>query len=102
MVVYIVYLLSFLFPQEEVILETLGLAHQYGFVDLEASISDYLRQVLQIRNVCMIYDASRLYQLQFLTKVCCSFMDKNAQEIIHHESFLQLSPVSYFPSSLKL
>ena len=80
--------------QEEIILETLGLAHQYGFVDLEASISDYLRQILQIRNVCMIYDAARLYQLQFLTRVCSSFMDKNAQEIIHHESFLQLSPVS--------
>lgn len=78
--------------KEEVILETLGLAHQYGFVDLEASISDYLRQILQIRNVCMIYDAARLYQLQFLTRVCFSFMDKNAQAIIHDESFLQLSP----------
>ncbi|XP_026286758.1 BTB/POZ domain-containing protein 9 [Frankliniella occidentalis] len=84
--------MSLAHQKEEVILETLGLAHQYGFVDLEASISDYLRQVLQILNVCMIYDAARLYQLPGLTKVCCSFMDKNAQEIIHHESFLQLSP----------
>ncbi|XP_034247809.1 BTB/POZ domain-containing protein 9 [Thrips palmi] len=78
--------------KEEVILETLGLAHQYGFVDLESSIADYLRQILQIRNVCMIYDAARLYELQFLIRVCCSFMDKNAQEIIKHESFLHLSP----------
>nr|CAD7585955.1 unnamed protein product [Timema genevievae] len=78
--------------KEDVILDVLGLAHQYGFVDLEASISDYLRDILQIRNVCIIYDAARLYQLQFLTKVCCTFMDRHALEIIHHDSFLQLSP----------
>ncbi|KAJ4451557.1 BTB/POZ domain-containing protein 9 [Periplaneta americana] len=77
--------------KEDVILDILGLAHQYGFVDLEASISDYLREILQIRNVCIIFDAARLYQLQFLTRVCCSFMDRYALDIIHHETFLQLS-----------
>ncbi|KAJ9578309.1 hypothetical protein L9F63_005475, partial [Diploptera punctata] len=77
--------------KEDIILDILGLAHQYGFVDLEASISDYLREILQIRNVCIIFDAARLYQLQFLTRVCCSFMDRHALDIIHHETFLQLS-----------
>jgi BTB/POZ domain-containing protein 9 len=84
----------FLFPQQEdVILDILGLSHQYGFVDLEASISDYLREILQIRNVCIIFDAARVYQLQFLTQVCSSFMDRHALDIIHHETFLQLSAV---------
>ncbi|KAK7862456.1 hypothetical protein R5R35_001170 [Gryllus longicercus] len=78
--------------KEEVVLDTLGLAHQYGFVDLEASISDYLREALSVRNVCMVFDAARLYQLQFLTRVCLSFMERHALEVIHHESFLQLSP----------
>jgi len=79
--------------QEEVILDILGLAQQYGFVDLEVSISDYLQEILQIRNVCIIFDAARLYQLQFLTQVCSSFMDQHALDIIHHETFLQLSAV---------
>lgn len=77
--------------KEEVILDILGLAQQYGFVDLEVSISDYLQEILQIRNVCIIFDAARLYQLQFLTQVCSSFMDQHALDIIHHETFLQLS-----------
>ena len=79
--------------QEDVILDILGLAQQYGFVDLEVSISDYLQEILQIRNVCIIFDAARLYQLQFLTQVCSSFMDQHALDIIHHETFLQLSAV---------
>lgn len=51
------------------ILDILGLAHQYGFLELEVAISDYLKEILNIRNVCLIFDAARLYQLEFLTKV---------------------------------
>ena len=47
---------------DEVILEILGLAHQYGFLDLETAISDYLKAILNIRNVCLIYDTASLYQ----------------------------------------
>lgn len=78
--------------REEVILDILGLAHQYGFLDLETAVSDYLREILNIKNVCLIFDAARLYQLEFLTKVCHEYMDKHALEVIQHESFLQLSP----------
>ncbi|KAF7996778.1 hypothetical protein HCN44_002424 [Aphidius gifuensis] len=77
--------------REETILDILGLAHQYGFVDLEMSISDYLKEILSIKNVCLIFDATRLYQLDRLTKVCHQYMDKHALEIIKHESFYQLS-----------
>lgn len=80
--------------QEDVILDTLGLSHQYGFIELESAIGDYLREILQIRNVCGIFDSGRLYQLQFLTKVCTTFMDGNALDVISHESFNHLSPVS--------
>lgn len=80
--------------QGDVILDILGLAHQYGFVDLEAAISDFLRQALNINNVCAVFDAARLYQLHYLTRVCASYMDNNASEIIKHESFTQLSAVS--------
>ena len=84
------------------ILDTLGLSHQYGFTELESSIGDYLREILHIRNVCGIFDSGRLYHLQFLTKVCTSFMDSHALDIIHHESFNQLSPVSLKRNKLSI
>ncbi|XP_048507554.1 BTB/POZ domain-containing protein 9 isoform X2 [Athalia rosae] len=78
--------------REEVILDILGLAHQYGFLDMETAVSDHLREILNIKNVCLIFDAARLYQLEFLTKVCHEYMDEHALEVIQHDSFLQLSP----------
>ena len=73
--------------KDEMILEILGLAHQYGFIDLETSISDYLRlTLLDIRNVSLIYDTASLYQLETLVNACCSFMDRNASDVIKHES----------------
>ena len=73
--------------KDELILDILGLAHQYGFTDLETAISDYLRlSLLSIRNVSLIYDTASLYQLQNLVNACCSFVDRNASEVIKHES----------------
>lgn len=80
--------------RDETILDILALAHLYGFVDLEAAISDYLREILNIKNICSILDTALLYQLEFLTNVCFEYMDKHASEIIQHESFLQLSPTA--------
>ncbi|XP_050073004.1 BTB/POZ domain-containing protein 9 [Anopheles maculipalpis] len=77
--------------KEEHLLDTLGLANQYGFADLEMAISDYLRQVLSLSNVCAILDAARLFALDGLTSVCYTFMDRNAAEILQHESFRNLS-----------
>ncbi|KAL2737804.1 BTB/POZ domain-containing protein 9 [Vespula squamosa] len=80
--------------REEVIVDILGLAHQYGFVELESAISDYLKKILSIKNFCFIFDAARLYQIEFLKKWCYQYVNKYAAEIIHHDSFLQLSPTA--------
>ncbi|XP_052263784.1 BTB/POZ domain-containing protein 9-like [Dreissena polymorpha] len=77
--------------KEEHLLDILGMAHRYGFTDLEAAISDYLKAILNIRNVCLIYDLANIYSLQSLCEVCKDFMDRNATQILHSESFLQLS-----------
>lgn len=76
--------------RDETILDILALAHMYGFMDLEAAISDYLREILNISNICSILDTALFYQLEFLSSVCFEYMDKYASEIIQHESFRQL------------
>ncbi|XP_012538493.1 BTB/POZ domain-containing protein 9 [Monomorium pharaonis] len=77
--------------RDEVILDILALAHLYGFMDLEAAVSDYLREILNIKNICSVLDTAILYHLEFLTNVCFEYMDVHAVEVIKHESFLQLS-----------
>ncbi|XP_060523915.1 BTB/POZ domain-containing protein 9 [Cylas formicarius] len=77
--------------KEDVILDILGLAHQYGFQDLESAISDVLKQLLALGNVCAILDTAHLYGLEKLVRVCHTFLDKYASEILQHDSFLQLS-----------
>lgn len=77
--------------KEEMILEVLGLSHQYGFIDLETAISDYFKETLNIRNVCIIYDTANLYRLESLAETCCQYIDRHALEVIRHESFYTLS-----------
>ncbi|XP_030766538.1 BTB/POZ domain-containing protein 9 isoform X2 [Sitophilus oryzae] len=80
--------------KEDVILDTLGLAHQYGFEELEFAISDILKQLLALRNVCAILDTAHLYGLDKLIDVCHTFLDKHANEILLHETFIALSQTS--------
>ncbi|KAM3717719.1 BTB/POZ domain-containing protein [Dirofilaria immitis] len=76
--------------KEELVLEVLGLAHKYGFTDLEISISEYMKAMLNVRNVCTIYSAAHLYSLRSLCDVCLNFADKHAPEVISTQGFLQL------------
>jgi hypothetical protein len=82
------------FPQEENLLDILGLAHRFVFVELETAISDYLKATLSLRNVCCIYDLANMYSPNSLCSVCKDFMDRHASEILTSESFLVLSLVS--------
>lgn len=77
-------------------LEVLGLAHKYGFVELQNAMSEYLKKKLNILNVCLIFDVASMYCLRSLCDRCCEFMDQNAAEILQSESFLCLSLVTYF------
>ncbi|CAH1791881.1 unnamed protein product [Owenia fusiformis] len=77
--------------KEENLLDVLGLSHQYGFLELESSISDYLKATLNIRNVCFIYDLANMYGLASLCKTCYEFIDRNAPDVLRGEAFLSLS-----------
>lgn len=81
--------------KEDTILDTLGLAHQYGFQELEAAVSDILKQLLALRNVCAILDTAHLYRLDKLVQVCHVFLDRHASEILTSDHILQLSQVLY-------
>ncbi|GAB6025108.1 BTB/POZ domain-containing protein 9 [Chamberlinius hualienensis] len=77
--------------EEEVILDVLGLTHKYGFIDLETSVCEYLKTIVHSQNVCIIYNLAHLLEFRSLSDVCCKFIDKNALEIMQHQSFLYLS-----------
>jgi len=80
--------------KEDIILEILALSHQYGFIELETAISDYLKAILTIKTVCLIYDTASLFYLSDLTEAALVFMDRNAVEVLTHESFTSLSEAS--------
>ena len=82
-----------MFSQEENLLDILGMSHRYGFMELASSISDYLKAILNINNVCLIYDIANMYSLMSLCQVCKEFIDRNALDILHGEAFLTLSQV---------
>lgn len=77
--------------REEQILDTLGLANQYGFETLEIAISTYLTNNLSLNNCCAILDAARLYSLETLSTVCMTFMDRNSTDLLNHKTFKTLS-----------
>jgi BTB/POZ domain-containing protein 9 len=77
--------------KEELLIDFLTLAHQFGFIELQKSISDYLESILDLKNVCSIYDISCLYNLKSLTEKCARFIDKHCIALVKSSSLLCLS-----------
>ena len=86
--------ISLLKEKEDVLLDLLGLVHQYGFQQLENSLSIYLKSILSLKNVCTIYDTACLYDLKNLKQHSAQFIDNHANEIIKTNEFLSLSSVN--------
>lgn len=76
------------------VLDILGLANQYGFLELEDAISSYLHEILSVENACSILDSARLFGLTSLIEVCHTFMDRNAVNILKDETFNSISEES--------
>uniref|UniRef100_A0A182UYQ6 BTB domain-containing protein n=1 Tax=Anopheles merus TaxID=30066 RepID=A0A182UYQ6_ANOME len=77
--------------KDEDILDTLGLAIQYGFPSVEKAIINYLSLHVSAGNVCAILDAGRLFDLADLLAVCDEFVDRNAIDVLRHETFQNLT-----------
>jgi len=71
------------------------LTHQWGFVELEGSICEFLKANLQVGNVCAVLDTGLAYSLNSLVNTCAVFADTNAGTVLDHPSFMNLSPVSH-------
>lgn len=71
----------------DLIIDTLGLSNLFGFVEIKDAISNFLKSSLTISNVCNILDASRLYELDSLSQICFTFIDKFASELLQEDSF---------------
>lgn len=80
--------------KDDNILDTLGLADHFGFTELQLAISEYLVNILSVSNCCAILDAAALYNLEHLTQVCYTFIDRNAKDLLAHPNFLQVSKQS--------
>jgi hypothetical protein len=78
----------------ELILEVLGLAHQYSFKDLENTTIRKLISSLNVKNICSILNTANLYDLSDLKQACHTFMDENASEIVSGDCFTDLSQVT--------
>lgn len=92
--------ISLLKEKEEILLDLLGLVHQYGFQQLETSLSIYLKSILSLQNVCTIYDTACLYNLKNLKQHSAQFIDNHANEIIKTNEFLSLSAVNTLSLSI--
>ncbi|XP_015781242.1 BTB/POZ domain-containing protein 9-like [Tetranychus urticae] len=86
--------MSLTYFREDGLLELLGLAHKYGFIQLQDSIAKFMEAVLNVKNACLFYEASVLYGLSSLAEVCSSFIDQHALTIIQNETFLTLTPTT--------
>uniref|UniRef100_A0A182TTC2 BTB domain-containing protein n=1 Tax=Anopheles melas TaxID=34690 RepID=A0A182TTC2_9DIPT len=78
------------------ILDTLELAHQYGFIDLQKAIANHLGKVIGMNNVCVILETARLLDLTELCSTCYTFMDENANSIIQSYKFRSISYEALF------
>ncbi|CAJ0958850.1 unnamed protein product, partial [Mesorhabditis belari] len=83
--------LSLVHMKEELVIEVLGLANKYGFVDLVEAIVDHLKSIIHNSNLCNIFNISLQCVLTSLTDFCLEYADRNAELVLRSEGFLQLS-----------
>lgn len=73
------------------LIDVLGLADLYDFETLISPISMCLPSKLSLNNCCAILNAANLYSLDTLNTYCITFMDRNAGDLLNHETFMTLS-----------
>nr|VZI08449.1 unnamed protein product [Spirometra erinaceieuropaei] len=78
----------------EDVLDILGLACQYNFVNLQAALSKHFTHSLTLSNICSVYDAAIVYDLEELVLACLEFVDRFAPTVLSMPQFERLSKAS--------
>ncbi|XP_033249109.1 BTB/POZ domain-containing protein 9-like [Drosophila miranda] len=74
--------------------KVLGLANLYILPEVVLALAKHLQNNLSISNTCMILDTACKFNLAELSMKCLKFMDKNAPQVLKHQSFQMLSKES--------
>ncbi|XP_053395926.1 BTB/POZ domain-containing protein 1-like [Mercenaria mercenaria] len=69
----------------------LEMAHYYQVTNLVQFCADYLTSIISFENASEILTLAMRYEVTPLRDACCNFIDKNADKILGHEGFLELS-----------
>ena len=77
----------------ETTLQILGLAHQYSFADLQTALIKQIKPLLNLENICTVFNTANIYDLEELLQTCHSFMELNALEVVAGDCFTDLSQV---------
>ncbi|XP_063904232.1 BTB/POZ domain-containing protein 9-like [Zophobas morio] len=72
----------------------LGLAHQYSFADLQTALIKQIKPLLNLENICTVFNTANIYDLEELLQTCHSFMELNALEVVAGDCFTDLSQKS--------
>ncbi|GAU98400.1 hypothetical protein RvY_09552 [Ramazzottius varieornatus] len=75
----------------EVLVGLLGLTNQYGFSELEKDLVLYMKNVLNVKNVCAVYEVSFGFGMHDLTTTCLKYVDRHARTLLHSREILHLS-----------
>jgi len=74
----------------EVVLDVLGLAQRYCFLELEKSVAEHLCSTLDEERVCEIFESAKLHEIQPLIESCYTFIDHHGEDVLEQPSFLKL------------
>ncbi|OQV15078.1 BTB/POZ domain-containing protein 9 [Hypsibius exemplaris] len=75
----------------DVLVGLLGLINQYGFPRLEQDLVLHMKNALNVKNVCSVFEASFSYGLPDLTDACLKYMDRHAKTLLHSREILRLT-----------
>ncbi|XP_053391417.1 BTB/POZ domain-containing protein 2-like [Mercenaria mercenaria] len=69
----------------------LEIAHYYQVTNLVQFCADYLATLITPVNACEILTLAMFYKVTTLRDACCTIIDRNADEILKSEGFLELT-----------
>ncbi|XP_055339513.1 BTB/POZ domain-containing protein 9-like [Paramacrobiotus metropolitanus] len=78
----------------EILAGVLGLANKYGFNQLEADMIFHMKNVLNEKNVCSLYQVAFGFSMNDLTSTCMKFVDRYAKSVLESPDIVNLNALA--------